>query len=375
MSRGLRLDAKLGKAAVLGGAVLGGGGGGRIEEGLRLARLAMEVGDPLLADIDDLNEEEMLITVSAVGAPAAEEGYAKPRHYIRAVELLREHAGLEIRGLISSENGALGTVNGWVQSALLGIPVVDAPCDGRAHPTGVMGSMGLHRVEGYVSSQAAVGGDPRRGRYLEIFARGSLEDVADLVRRAAVHAGGLVAVGRNPVPMSYVREHGAPGAVRQAIDLGQRILERGERGGEAVAEEVSRCLGGEVVAFGAVEKVTLRTEGGFDRGTVSIRTDERKRAEITFWNEYMTLEVEGVRLATFPDLISTLDGKGMPLCSADIKEGHKVYITKAPKERLILGSGLKDIEGYRQIEGIIGREMIVYLKGWDDLAETSAGDP
>ncbi len=31
--------------------------------------------------------------------------------------------------------------------------------------------------------------------------------------------------------------------------------------------------------------------------------------EMTFWNEYMTLEKDGERYATFPDLIMTLDAK------------------------------------------------------------------
>jgi len=47
--------------------------------------------------------------------------------------------GLSISGLISSEVGALGVVNGWVQSAALQIPVIDAPANGRAHPLGLMG--------------------------------------------------------------------------------------------------------------------------------------------------------------------------------------------------------------------------------------------
>ncbi len=369
----MKLDAQVSEAAVLGGAVLGGGGGGLIEEGLRLAELALKLGDPCLVDIEELDEKDILLTVSAVGAPAAQEQYVRARHYLRVIELLQGHTGLEIKGLVSSENGALSTVNGWLQSALLGIPVVDAPCDGRAHPTGLMGSMGLQWLEGYVSPQAAVGGK----HYLEIFARGPLADVADLVRRAAVRAGGMVAVARNPIPVSYVKQHGAPGAIKQAIEIGHNLLAHREQGGKKVAARVAEGLGGAVAAHGAVQKLTLSTEGGFDRGEVLLDTGEgqnSERVELTFWNEYMTLEVEGQRVATFPDLIATLDENGTPVASAEIAQGERLYVIWVPKENLILGAGLKDVQGYRQIESVIGREMIAYLKGWDELAETSAGD-
>lgn len=44
-------------------------------------------------------------------------------------------------------------VNGRFQSAVTGIPVVNSACDGRAHPTGVMGSMDLESDPEYHSIQ------------------------------------------------------------------------------------------------------------------------------------------------------------------------------------------------------------------------------
>lgn len=360
----LELDAETAEAAVFGGAVLGGGGGGCIAEGLKLAKLALKLGKPSLINLEELSEEDILLTVSIVGAPAAREQYVSPQHYIRAVELVRENAGVEVRGLISSEIGSLGAVNGWVQAALLGLPVVDAPCDGRAHPTGIMGSMGLHRAEGYLSCQAAVGG--REARYLELFVRASLENAAALVRQVSVLAGGMVAVARNPAPASYVKKHGAPGAMRQAIEIGRRMLACKEQGGEKVAQEIAASLGGKVIACGRVEEVKLTTEGGFDRGTVLIGAEGRK-IELAFWNEYMTLEEEGRRLATFPDLIANLNSQGTPLSSSEIKAGDEVYILYVPKENLLLGAGLKDLALYRQVEEAIGRPVLKYLERWAEL--------
>jgi len=354
----LVLTDELVEAAVIGGAVLGGGGGGSMTWGRELARLAVRMGTPRLVDIDDVDDNVTLVTVSAVGAPAATEAMVKPVGYVRAVKLLMEKGDVKADGLITNECGGTAVVNGWLQSALLGIPVVDAPCNGRAHPTGAMGSMGLQTKEGYVSYQAAAGGDPSTGKYLELFVQGNIQQAAALVRQAAVQAGGLVAVARNPIDAGYVKESGAPGAVRQAICLGQAMVAAQPKGGKAVAEAATKVLGGQIVTTGVVEKVELKTEGGFDSGRVIIGG-----LELTFWNEYMTLEKkDGTRLGTFPDLIMTLDqATGTPVTTADISEQQKVAVLLVPRSQLRLGAGMRCPELFVPAEQVTGKKLIDYL--------------
>ena len=146
------------------------------------APLALDAGLPKLASLEELPEDAVLVTVSAVGAPAAAGQFCTPMHYVRAVELLKER-GLRVDGLITSENGGLASVNGWFQSAVLGIPVVDAPCNGRAHPMGTMGSIGLHAKLDYVSRQAAAGGNPETGKYVELAVAGSIVEASRLIRQ------------------------------------------------------------------------------------------------------------------------------------------------------------------------------------------------
>ena len=354
----LIMDQELVEAAVIGGAVLGGGGGGSMAWGRELAQLAVRMGTVRLVDIDAMDDEAILFTVSAVGAPAAKEAMVKPVGYVRAVELLTEKAQIKADGLITNECGGTATINGWLQSAILGIPVVDAPCNGRAHPTGAMGSMGLHAKEGYISYQTAAGGDPAEGRYLELFVQGNIERAAALVRQAAVQAGGLVAVARNPIDAGYVKKNGAPGAVRQSITLGQAMLAARPKGGTAVVEAAAEVLGGQIVETGAVEKVELVTAGGFDSGRVTLGS-----FELTFWNEYMTLEKDGTRLGTFPDLIMTLDkSTGTPVSSADIHEQQEVAILYVPRANLLLGAGMFSPELLVAAEKVTGKNVIDYLE-------------
>ncbi len=354
---GLSLNRDILEAAVVGGSLYGGGGGGASSIGLEMGNLALSLGDPRLISIDDIPGDSILVTASAVGAPAAAGRHAKAYHYLKAVDLLVKYSGVSVCGFISNECGGLASVNGWVQAAAFGLPVVDAACNGRAHPTGAMGSMGLHLKPGYVSLQVGVGGGEERGTYIEVFARGGIERASNMIRHAAVQAGGLVAVARNPVEASYVEKHGAPGAIGRCVEVGRAMLDAAGKSPGAAVEAAANAAGGGVVCVGEVLRKDIETTGGFDVGVVEIEGGYG----LVFWNEYMTLEKSGERLATFPDLMATLDADtGFPLSSAEVQAGQRVAVVVVPKDSLILGAGVKDKGLYSAIERITGKDVIKY---------------
>lgn len=354
----LKVDEKIAEASVLGGSFFGGGGGGDLETGLKMAKLAIEFGEVYIIDVNSAPNDRYIVTASMIGAPAAKEKYLLPVHMVRSAELLIEFSKIPIGGFISSEIGGTTIINGWIPSAVLGIPVIDAPADGRAHPTGVMGSMGLHKIKDYISIQSAVGGNKEAGRYLEIVVRGSL-DVADkVVREASVKTGGLIAVTRNPLNKDYIINNAAVGALSKAIDVG-RIMQKYSSDVERMSNEIIKYLGGgQIIDRGIVSQVQLETHGGYDIGRILIKSSN-KSYEVTFWNEYMVLEdSEGSRLATFPDLIVTLNTKNsLPLTSAEIKVGDDVLVLSIPKKYIQLGSGVKDPEILKQVEEITGKKI------------------
>jgi len=280
-----------------------------------------------------------------------------PIHFVQAIEEVIKVTGVKPDAVVACEVGATGSVNGWLQSLVLGIPVVDAPWEGRAHPTAAMGSGGLWFLEGYESVRSAVGGDPSKGKHVKMVIRGSFQACASMVRLAAVQAGGVVAVGRDPFPASFIRKNAACGSLTQAISLGKVYLSGLERGPDAAIEEACSFLKGEVVYKGTVTSIDLEQRGGFDVGTIQV---DNGACQITFWNEYMTLEIGGERKATFPDLIMTFDETGTPLISAGVKPGQRLTIASAPKESLILGTGLTDPRCYDVAEQATGKEIIRY---------------
>ncbi|MDU4959114.1 MAG: DUF917 family protein [Sporomusaceae bacterium] len=361
MDQCLKLTEAHARAAVLGGALLGGGGGGSAADGLEAARLALRLGDLVLTPLSALRDEQTVLTASAVGAPAAKNRYIRPAYYIRTVELYQQHFGIKPDGIISNECGGNATVNGWLQAAALNLPLLDAPCNGRAHPTGIMGSLGLHRDPHYQSRQIAVGGDPAQGRYIELAASGSLDSASGMIRSASVHAGGLVAVARNPVSAAYAKQHAAVGAVSQCIALGTAMLAAQEKAAAAAIDAAADYLQGKVICRGSVGSVELETRGGFDVGRVTLDTAGGS-VELTFWNEYMTLEIDGQRLGTFPDLIATLDAvSGCPLATAEITAGREIAVLWAHRDRLLLGAGMRDATLFNVAEQAVGRSLIPYV--------------
>lgn len=342
-----RLTAEDLEAAVIGGAILGGGGGGFIERGRATAQLALQAGSPELWSVDEFDDDELVATVALVGAPAAPNPLVQPVHSMRALELLRQQLyGRRLAAIHTNENGAETTINGWLHAAMTGLPVIDLACNGRAHPTSVMGAMGLHLVPEYRSVQAWAGGHPET--YVEGVATGRLDATSGVVRRASVEAGGWVSVARNPVEIGYAAEHGAPGAITFAIDLGRRFLTGG-------IDAVAAALGGAIVASGTVVAFDCEQREGLDIGRVAL--DDADATELRFVNEYMTADLGGNRVGTFPDLIATFDGSGAPLPSAKVTVGQQVSVLFAPASGLPLAATMWMPDLYAPLEDLLGFEF------------------
>jgi DUF917 family protein len=113
-----------------------------------------------------------------------------------------------------------------------------------------------------------------------------------------------------------------------------------------------------VICRARVTGLTLRTEGGFDVGQVELENG----FELAFWNEYMTLELRGQRLSTFPDLITTFSAtESVPVSSAEIQEGQDVLVIAVPRQHLKLGGGMRQPELFVPVEAAIGKELIKYV--------------
>ncbi len=353
------LDLHAVHAAVAGGSVLAAGGGGWVDHGLLVGTTAVQYGTPRLATLDELDPDAMLATVSAIGAPAAVGWEMRPGDYVRALQLLIEAVPEPIVGTVTAQNGSSTTCNGWVASAVLGTLVIDAAGDGRAHPTGKMGSFGLAADDDYQTVQAVAGGNRAEDRYLEVVTRGTVRHTANVLRTAAEQSGGFISCARNPLPASFVAQHAAVGAISFALALGEAILAVDNDGPRRMIEVTAEHLGGALIAEGAVRSRVLRTENAFDIGTIVVG-----ELELGFVNEYLTAESAGERLATFPDVIATLSLQtGRIISIANLREGDEVVVLHVPKANVPLGDGVREPSVYPEVETMLGKPLAQYALG------------
>jgi len=135
------------------------------------------------------------------------------------------------------------------------------------------------------------------------------------------------------------------------------MMEAKGKGPNGVIQAIVSTLGGEISVQGKVKEVRLETVGGYDVGLVTVEGD--RKVELCFWNEFMTLEREGRRIATFPDLITLLSlDTGLPVSSAEAKVDLAVAVLVVPRENLILGEGVRLPETLAEAEKAIGKSLL-----------------
>ncbi|WP_237690571.1 DUF917 domain-containing protein [Paenibacillus caui] len=347
------------QAAVKGGSVFASGGGGWVDHGLEIGGAAVAVGRPKLASVDEIPDDAIIITTTAIGAPAGTEWEMWGLDYIKAVQLLMENYDGKIYGVMTPQNGMSSSINGWLPAAALGLVVVDATGDIRAHPTGKMGSLGIASSLDYETIQVVVGGKRATGSYLELVVKGTPAKTSNILRVASDMSGGFIASARHPLPASYIKQHAAIGGISMAIELGEKIMAAEPQGAEAVIDTICKSTRGEVVGVGEVSAIDVKYSGAFDIGTITIDVPGNPMT-IHVMNEHMAVDdSKGNRIATFPDVITTLSAEtGQPVSVGHLKPGMKIAIFHIKKDFIPLSSSVKDRSVYPEVERVLGIDLM-----------------
>jgi len=354
------------EAAIRGGSVFAAGGGGWVEHGRMLGTAAVMAGQPELVSMDEIDDEAWIATAAAIGAPAGTTQWQMLGvDYVKAVELLQQALGAKIYGLMIGQNGMSSTMNAWLPAAILGVKVVDAVGDIRAHPTGDMGAIGMASSPEEMI-QTAVGGHRQSNSYIELVTRGATAKISPILRKAADMSGGFIASCRNPLKASYVRRNAALGGISRALALGEAILAAEKRGANAVLEAICRTTEGTIMAQGkVVTKNVHYREGAFDIGTLVIDAQNREII-LHVMNEYMAItDGDGQRLGTFPDVITTLDLEGKPVSVGHVREGMDIYVFHIAKDKIPLSSSVRDRAVYPPVEQALGIALADYALDQD----------
>jgi DUF917 family protein len=349
------------KAAVKGGSVYACGGGGWVDHGLEIGGAAVTIGQPKLASVDEIPDDAIIITTTAIGAPAGTEWEMLGSDYIKAVKLLMDHYDGKVYGVMTPQNGMSSSINGWLPAAALDLVVVDATGDIRAHPTGKMGSLGMASRLDYQTIQVVVGGKRSTGSYLELVVKGTPAKTSNILRTASDMSGGFIASARHPLPASYIKKHAAIGGISKAIDLGNAIIEVESKGGDAVIQTICSHTNGHILGTGKVSSIDVHYSGAFDVGTVTLDVPGNP-IKIHIMNEHMAVEdSKGNRLATFPDVITTINSEnGLPVSVGHLKKGMDIALFHINKNHIPLSSGVTDRSVYPEVEKVLGIDLVTH---------------
>ncbi len=359
MGRILTLDDV--EAALRGGSIFAAGGGGWVEHGRMLGTTAVTVGRPELVEMEEVPDDAWIATAAAIGAPASTTQWEMlGLDYVKAAQLLQRELNEPLYGLMVGQNGMSSTMNAWLPSAVIGTKVVDAVGDIRAHPTGDMGSIGMAASPEQMI-QTAVGGHRASNSYIELVTRGATAKVSPILRKASDMSGGFIASCRNPLRASYVRKNAALGGISRALKLGEAIRAAEDKGASAVIDAICKTTNGTILARGTVTAKSVRyTDEAFDVGTITVRSGTRE-VILHVMNEYMAVNDDNdVRLATFPDVITTLDVNGRPVSVGNVEVGMELLVFHIAKSEIPLSASVKDPSVYPVVEKALGIRVADY---------------
>lgn len=345
--------------AMTGGLLLSAGGSGAtrsLERHDVAAQVALGLGEVNFVSIDELPSDGIIIASTSVGAP----GFAKPelvlRDHVEAAQAVIAKLGVRPAGVIC---GHVPGFNAWLVAAALQIPYVDAAANGRGHPTVKMGGMGLASRPDISIVQVAQAGYAESGSRLSVLSEGNLVRTSQVMRSTAIIAGGLVASARGPYPVEFVAANGAIGAISFQIDLGRAMLEVPP--GPERAQAAARFMGGSVAITGNVVENSVTYRDGFDAGRLVVSDGD---VDMVFgvYNEFMTADRDGVRIATFPDMIGSIDpATGHPIAIAQLEIGSLVSIVTAHRSGFPLGKGVLDASVFVEVEQALGIDLQSFL--------------
>ena len=345
------------EAGLVGGLFLSAGGSGRraVEKNRGLGQMALDYGGVRLVTLDELDPAATVITATAVGAPGFANWAIKPRDAVNAARRLIEKLDQPPVGVIC---GHVPGFNAWLVAAALGLDYIDAASNGRGHPTVKMGGMGLaSRLDLSITQVACSGSRTEKSEFV-IAVEGDIVRTSNAMRQAAVINGGLIYAARGPLTAGFIKQNGAAGAISFQLDLGRAML--AANGADRVRATVE-FLDGQLLVDGEVTQNTVAYGGGFDLGRMTVR-GKNGEAVLGVYNEFMIADFAGKRVATFPDMIGTLDPQtGEPVSISESQPGSRVAVIVAHRSKFPIGKGALDPAVFPEVEKAMNVDMRSYL--------------
>ncbi|PZE24783.1 DUF917 domain-containing protein [Curtobacterium sp. MCBD17_028] len=304
-----------------GAALLGCGGGGRVDHTVSaIRRVGPGFGVPVLS-LDD-RRLERVAAVGLVGSTTVlEEKMPSGRELPDALAAVERWTGDRADAVLPAQIGGVTGPAAALTAHLVGRPLVDADLVGRATPR-------LDQLTLFAAGALPVTAAAATSSGLRIVVDApSPGDLETVWREAVSHSGGWAAFAIGPVPIAALRARAVAGSVTRALRTGRALA------AAAGPEALARAVGGRVVALGRVVDVDRAGDAmAFVHSTTAI-VDTRTGAvaRIEAGSEYVHCLVDGEPVASTPSLIVVVDARSLDPVAADrIRTGDELAVLVLP---------------------------------------------
>lgn len=331
------LDKKGVEHLVIGSTILGTGGGGDPEEGLKMLMDDLEAGREIeIAEASELDPESTVVcayycgSIPAPGEKRVERPGPPPEKYMTlALQATEKRLGRKVSSITPTEIGGGNTAVALHLASILGLPALDADQVGRSAPELVQSSYIVHGVEATPSVIV-----DRSGNVVLVEKYANIADYEAIARSLSVAARSFVFIMDSPVTAKEAAEVAIEGSVSKAIELGEKVKEAGQSKTDPV-QEIVEFLGGFKLFTGSIASFSLDVKAGFLTGDVEIEGlgDWRgHRFKIWVKNENIIGWRDGRTVATAPDPICLVDEKGYGITNSKLRLGMKASVVGAKAE-------------------------------------------
>ena len=346
---------------IYGACLLGGGGGGSLENGLSLLEVFdREIGINLeMISVDEIPAGKYIGTCGGFGSPQKYKELganctACPTSAFAALQRMGYTLNRHVSYLMALEYGALNMMLPFMVANRQHVPLVDADGTGRAVPSIQTLLYGANDVPitPYIFT------DPDDN--VTIMYPNDCLNFAhlDKASRFLCQASNMIAgCAFGIVTADDIKNNLAPGAYTYAQSVGKALIQA-QTNGVDVMDELKKVTKCKEFFRGKVSKVVLESKGGWDWGSVHFDgtySYEGKKYRLDYQNETLVLWGDNDHvLMTAPDMVCAVDlDTGLPVSNADFKEDMNCLILGIPAHENWFKSP-KGVQNWRNHFDVIG---------------------
>lgn len=320
----------------IGAWILGAGGGGSPYHAYLNMRQRYRDGcRVMLINPHTLADEDLVAVVSNMGAPlVGQERLSDPELAAKPVTLMERHLGRRFRAVMSLEIGGGNAFQPLLVAAVLGLPVVDADCMGRAFPEAQMTSFAIGDLPMFPLTLADI-----RDNEVIVARAASWPWMERISRRVCVAVGSIASTCKAPRTGREVKDWGILHSVTRAIGIGRVVLDARRRHEDPI-DAVLAHTEGQRIFEGTVADVDRLTTEGFLRGRARIGGLGPNRGHelvLEFQNEFAIGFLGGEPRVMTPEIICVMDADaGDAIGTETLRYGQRVVVTALPSAPLLL---------------------------------------